>query len=166
LLAHPRWPVKAATLPSQPARLWRPARLRRDKSADAAGRVGADALGEAFSQAMGVSGARAEALHIVADGDHRASRTAELYEALLAVAPTLDPMQSVTRAGEACGEVGFARALLPAVLARAALREAEREDLVALATNVQSPHERVVVALATPMGADTDSGALTEQATA
>jgi hypothetical protein len=112
--------------------------------------VGADVLGEAFTQAMGVSGATPEALHIVADGDHRASRTAELYEALLAVAPALDPMQAVTRAGEACGDVGVARALLPVVLARAALREAEPGQRVALAANVQSPHDRVVVALAVP----------------
>jgi len=84
---------------------------------------------------------------VVSDADHRPSRTSELFEALQAVAPDIDPSQQVTRVGEACGDLGVARALVPTVLACAALRNSDLAQRVAVATHVQSSHERVVVAL-------------------
>lgn len=84
---------------------------------------------------------------MVSDADHRASRTGELYETLQDVLPDLDPVQQVTRVGEACGDLGVARALVPTALACAALRASEQAQRVAVATLVQSSHERVVVAL-------------------
>jgi hypothetical protein len=49
--------------------------------------------------------------------------------------------------GEACGDLGVARALVPTALACAALRNSDQAQRVAVATHVQSSHERVVVAL-------------------
>lgn len=152
LLANAHWPeLRQCAVP--PVRMWRPVRARRDKSADAAGRVGSTALGAALQQAVALNQADKDKLLVVTDADHRASRSAELFEALQDVLPGMDPMLCVTRVGEACGELGLARALVPSALACTALRSGEKPDQVAVATHVQSSHERVVVALA-PWGFD------------
>ncbi|MDE2594357.1 MAG: hypothetical protein KGL57_08970, partial [Burkholderiales bacterium] len=136
-----------AKLPQMPVRLSRPVHLQRDKSADSAGRIGAAALTDAMTQALSVAGmAPSPSLMVVADADHRASRTTELFEALQAVVPGLDPMQNVARAGEALGDVGVARSLLSVALGCAAVWASDGEQ-VALATHVQSTHDRVVLAL-------------------
>lgn len=151
LLANEHWPLQdEPEMP--PVRMWRPVRATRDKSADAAGRVGAAVLGAALQQALALNQADKDSLLVVSDSDHRASRTAELFEALQEVVPGVDPMLAVTRVGEACGDMGLARALVPSALACTALRLDQGPDHVAVATHVQSSHERVVVALA-PWGA-------------
>lgn len=152
LLAHGQWP-DLAEMASPLVRIWRPARTRRDKSADAAGRVGTTALGAALSQALSalpvaLDQGRTEHLLVISDADHRASRAAELFESLQELVPGLDPMLSVVRVGEACGELGLAGALVPVALASAALRSGDGTSQAALAAHVQSSHERVVVALA------------------
>jgi hypothetical protein len=149
LLANAHWPSLAphAGQAMAPVRMWRPVRATRDKSADAAGRVGATVLGAALQQAVALNQADKDSLLVVSDADHRASRSAELFEALQDVLPGVDPMLAVTRVGEACGELGLARALVPSALACTALRSGG-PDQVAVATHVQSSHERVVVALA------------------
>lgn len=152
LLANEHWPLLQAEPDMQPVRMWRPVRATRDKSADAAGRVGAVELGAALQQALALNQADKDRLLVVSDADHRASRTAELFEALQEVIPGVDPMLAVTRVGESCGDIGLARALVPSVLACTALRESGSSDQVAVATHVQSSHDRVVVALA-PWGA-------------
>ncbi|MEN9451110.1 MAG: hypothetical protein RLZZ369_169 [Pseudomonadota bacterium] len=133
---------------AQPAiRLARPVCLRRDKSADALGRVGATTLVETMTQALAVAGvAPSLDLMVVTDADHRASRTSELFEALQTLVPGIDPTVQVTRAGEVLGDVGVARSLLSAALGCAAVWASEGEQ-VALATHVQSSHERVALAL-------------------
>lgn len=146
LLAHPHWPQLRAQMP-EALRLWRPICARRDKSADAAGRIGASTLTAVLTEVLQRTSPSPDGLMVVSDADHRASRTGELYEALQDVAPELDPAQQVTRVGEACGDLGVARALVPAALACAALRASEQAQRVAVATHVQSSHERVVVAL-------------------
>jgi hypothetical protein len=85
-------------------------------------------------------------LMVVTDADHRASRTSELFEALQTLVPGIDPTVQVTRAGEVLGDVGVARSLLSAALGCAAVWASEGEQ-VALATHVQSSHERVALAL-------------------
>lgn len=147
LLANQHWP-DLASLETPPVRLWRPVRTRRDKSADAAGRVGITALSAAIEHAVALSQANKEALLVVSDADHRASRSAELFEALQEVVPGLDPMLAVARVGESCGELGMARALVPSALACASLRADPASGQVALAAHVQSSHDRVVVAMA------------------
>lgn len=146
LLATPHWPGLDTQTPP-PARLFRPVRLRRDKSADAAGRVGASVLQDAMGQALSVCTALpADLLQVVADADHRASRTAEVFEALQDLAPQLDPMLSVTRVGDACGDLGLASALVPVALATG-LAQQDDAPGVTLAVLVQAPHERVALAL-------------------
>lgn len=128
-------------------RMARPVHLRRDKSADAVGRVGAATLAETMTQALSIAGIAPSAdLMVIADADHRASRTSELFEALQTVVPGLDPMAHVARAGEVLGDVGVARSLLSTALGCAAVWASEGEQ-VALAAHVQSSHERVVLAL-------------------
>ena len=146
LLAHPQWPHLRAQMP-EAMRLWRPVCGRRDKSADVAGRIGCTTLTAVLTEVLQRTTPPHESLMVVSDADHRASRTGELFEALQGVAPELDPLQQVTRVGEACGDLGVARALVPTALACAALRASDQAQRVALATHVQSPHERVVVAL-------------------
>ncbi|MDX9844217.1 MAG: hypothetical protein RBT42_10700 [Aquabacterium sp.] len=146
LLAHPQWPHLSTQMP-EAMRLWRPVCRRRDKSADAAGRIGCTTLTAVLTEVLQRSTPPHEGLMVVSDADHRASRTGELFEALQSVAPELDPLQQVTRVGEACGDLGVARALVPTALACAALRQSDQAQRVAVATHVQSPHERVVVAL-------------------
>jgi hypothetical protein len=147
LLASAQWPG-LGRLEAAPIQVWRPVRTRRDKSADAAGRVGTQALRQAIGHAVSQCRATKDSLLVVADADHRASRTAELFESLQDVVPGLDPMLAVTRVGEACGELGMARALAPSALACTALRAAGEPGQVAVAAHVQSSHDRVVVALA------------------
>jgi hypothetical protein len=145
LLASPGWPRLDAMEPL-PAQLLRPLRTRRDKSADATGRASTVALEALLKQATEHTAAQAEHLQLLADSDHRPSRTAELYQALQAVLPEVDPMRQVLRLGDTCGELGMVRALAPLALAWASLREDETQR-VALAALLQSPHERVVIAL-------------------
>jgi hypothetical protein len=146
LLAHPLWPNLPQHMP-EAVRLWRPVSARRDKSADAAGRIGCTTLTAVLTEVLHRTAPPHEAVMVVSDADHRPSRTSELFEALQAVAPDIDPSQQVTRVGEACGDLGVARALVPTVLACAALRNSDLAQRVAVATHVQSSHERVVVAL-------------------
>ncbi len=146
LLVTGQWPGLAQQVPL-PARLFRPVRLRRDKSADASGRVGASVLQDAMGQALSVCAASDnELLQVVADADHRASRTAEVFEALQELAPHLDPMLSVTRVGEACGDQGLAAALVSVALATG-LAQQDDAPGVTLAVLVQATHERVALAL-------------------
>lgn len=152
LLANEHWP-DLALLENPPVRLWRPARTRREKSADAAGRVGTTALSAALNHAVGLQSLSKDVLvqdklMVVSDADQRASRGAELFESLQDALPGLDPMLAVARVGEACGDLGLPGALAPAALACGALRAGDGEGRLALATHVQSSHERVVVALA------------------
>ena len=146
LLLHEQWPGLSAQTPL--ARLHRPVRQIRDKSADALGRIGHVALLQAMTQAVQITGHQAESLNlVVSDGDHRASRTSEVFEAVLALFPDLDPMQGVARAGDSCGDPGLAAAWLPLALAAGALPHRSPEGLT-LAVQVQPSHHRAAVALA------------------
>jgi hypothetical protein len=171
LLGTPHWlglaagEAPGADVPADAVRLLRPLRARRDKSADAQGRLGVQAVAGALQRLGAQHHPDAEALHIVADADHRASRSGELYESVSAVWPAVDPMLAITRVGQGCGDLGVAGALVPCALASAWLRTAESapppgqggEPAVgpgtlvgpmALAMNLQSSHERVIVPLA------------------
>lgn len=127
--------------------LWPAACTARERSADAVGRVDAGPLQSGLQSIADRLRPHAEGdWTLVTDGDHRASRSAEVFEALLAVRPQADPMLSVLRAGDACGDMGLARALVPLALAAAALRLGDATGLT-LALCVQDAHQRVVVPL-------------------
>ena len=131
-------------------RMWQPQVLRRERSADVIGRVDASC-----TQALLHGVAQRLAPHadgdwaLVSDGDHRASRTAEVFEALLAVRPQADPMLSVVRVGDGCGDMGLARSLVSVALASAGLRQGE-PAVMALALLVQDALQRVAVPLTPP----------------
>jgi len=142
----------AHALGRQAVRLGRPILARRDKSADAHGRSSHAVVQAALAQVQARLQPASEALHIVADADHRASRCAEVYEALAEVAPDVDPMLAIARVGVACGDLGVAGALVPAALAAAWARRGEPAasplaEPVTLALHVQASHERVLVPL-------------------
>lgn len=145
LLASQAW-TQLDALEAMPAQLLRPLRACRDKSADAAGRASTVTLEALLKQATEQTVAQAEHLQLLADSDHRPSRTAELYQGLQAVLPEVDPMRQVLRLGDACGELGMVRAVAPLALAWASLQDDDTQR-VALAALLQSPHERVVMAL-------------------
>lgn len=157
LAVHPAWPGLQAADSAWP-RLYRPACLRRDKSADAAGRIGHAELAALLTASWPRLRAPVDAVRIVSDADHRGSRAAELYEGLQSVQPELDPGEQVVRAGVACGDTGAARALLAVTLASAAVRQ-DGPGAAALAILMQSSHERVVVTLDQPADADADANA-------
>lgn len=87
---------------------------QRESSADRHGRAHTATL-----QALLASDDDAAPAWVVSDADHRASRTAELFEALTERLPAIDPMQQVLRLGDACGDLGLARALVCLALASA-----------------------------------------------
>lgn len=152
LLVHPMWP--GLPRDDQPLpRLYRAGCLRRDKSADAAGRVAHNELDALLGALWPRLQAPLEQVQVVTDADHRGSRAAELFQALQTAQPDLDPTEQVVRAGVACGDIGAARALLAVSLAAAAVRQGG-EGTAALAILMQSSHERVVVALAQPAPAE------------
>jgi hypothetical protein len=155
-LASPAWPGLDALDPPV-ARMQRPLMVRRDKSADALGRVGSTVLQQGLRAALEwpcvPAGRVVSPMCLVSDGDHRASRTGELYESLTEVIPTLDPTLSVWRLGDTCGDIGLPGALAPVALAAGLLIESPEPDgaepgwPVAIAACVQSPWQRVVVTL-------------------
>lgn len=161
LLANPAW-VAQAPVPDAPGLGW-PVRGRREQSADRIGRVGAELVGALFRQAMDSAArpieapddaptdAPQDAWWVVSDADHRASRGAELFEAVQSAQPGIDPMSSVIRAGDACGDMGLARALVPVALASSAVRqglspdEGDTASAPALVGLLQCSHSRVVI---------------------
>ncbi len=84
---------------------------RRERSADLHGRVHIGTLLGLLAEAP------SPAERLLTDADHRASRTAEVFEAVTEWAPALDPMQQVLRLGDACGDLGLARGLACLALA-------------------------------------------------
>lgn len=168
LLANPAWLSLHGQhdAPRAPRLGW-PLQARREHSADRIGRVGATTVAELMQQALlpmrtshpqGVM----RPWWVVSDGDHRASRSAELFEAVQAVQPELDPLTHVIRAGDACGDMGLARALVPVALAASAIRQAlspagdAGAAIPALVSLVQCSHNRVLVPL-WPASAEPDA---------
>ncbi len=151
-LANPAWQAWAhaagqSDVPDASPWLWPSERCARERSADAVGRADASGLQRMLQTVADRLAPHAQGdWTLVSDGDHRASRTAEVFEALLAVRPQVDPMLSVLRAGDACGDMGLARALVPVALAAAALRGGDAAGLT-LSLSVQDALQRVVVPL-------------------
>lgn len=92
----------------------------RDKSADAAGRVGPEAAQSVLAQALRAQGlpAGCAPTHLATDADLRPSRSTELYGAVLEHAAHLDVAEDLSVLGVALGDCGFAAA--PLALATAA----------------------------------------------
>jgi hypothetical protein len=133
-----------------------PAAARRQRSADRAGRPGADEFTAAMQQVLTPWARCPENQAAVqggwwclSDADHRPSRTSELFEAFQALQPDGDAMQAVLRLGDAWGDLGIARALVPVAMAASVVRqELKPEDAVdtaaipALVGLLQGSHRR------------------------
>ncbi|MEO8153485.1 MAG: hypothetical protein ABI605_10480 [Rhizobacter sp.] len=130
LLASPAWLAPLDAEPPQ-AHLHRANVMRRDKSADASGRVGPQTVLQAATDALQASGWQpAQIEHLTTDADHRASRTGEVYEALLDLLPDLDTGEQALRLGLGCGDLGVARLLACVALAASQVQESQAPGLV------------------------------------
>ena len=127
----------------------------RQRSADRSGRPGADELTSAMQEALSPWAQGApdqlgqDGWWCLSDADHRPARTSELFEAFQALQPDADAMQSVLRLGDAWGELGMARALVPVVLAANVVRQgaqpaddAAAQPVPALVGLLQGSHRR------------------------
>jgi hypothetical protein len=130
LLASPTWPDMPEAEPAQ-ARLFRANLMRRDKSADASGRVSPQTLLQTATDALKASGwAPAQVEHMTSDADHRASRTSEVYETLQELLPHLDTSEQALRLGVGCGDLGVARLLTCVALTAGQVQESQKPALV------------------------------------
>jgi hypothetical protein len=105
-----------------------PVAAHRQRSADRAGRPGADELAHAIRQALLSAASEPEttqAWWCVGDADHRPGRVGELFEAFQTLQPDGDASLGVHRVGDAWGELGVVRALAPLALAASALRHGQ-----------------------------------------
>ncbi|HEY3300067.1 MAG TPA: hypothetical protein VGJ90_04770 [Methylophilaceae bacterium] len=98
--------------------LHRAAMLRRDKSADATGKIGPDLLLDVIKDALAVSAVDAAAIKVVAaDTDARVSRVTEFFSAINMALPEVDAEQGCLKLQERCGMVGVAAGLASLVYA-------------------------------------------------
>lgn len=147
LLASPTWP-ESDVQDLFAVQLGRPLMARRDKSADAIGRVGPATLKALLEAAAARSPAVADVPPVVvSDADHRGSRAAELFEGVQDALSGVDAATGVVRLGEVCGDLGTAGGLATVALAHAALRQQTSPDATTYAVLVQDSHQRVVVPL-------------------
>lgn len=144
LLASDAWREPAGA-PAPLARLHRTSLVERDKSADASGRISPQALVQAVTDTLQASGVDAATVqHLTTDADHRASRTAEVFETAQQLLPALDTSEHALRLGLGCGDLGIARLPSCVALAAAQVQEAGTAGLVLAA---QSPLHRMAVLL-------------------
>lgn len=138
LLATADWPAQESTADRK--RLRRASLAERSTTADAAGRIGAQALIESIRDALETAGRKPESVQsVVSDLDHRGSRAGEVYEALQQVLPEVDATTSLLRLGVACGDLGLVRLL---ALTHLALGRASAESHAVLAIGVSPQRSR------------------------
>jgi hypothetical protein len=149
LLAPLSWQATAAEGPV--VRLHRPALARRDKSADASGRLAADTLAQALRDALQVAGLAPPQVGLtVSDADQRAERLPELLGATMQVLPDLEPGKGCAQVGAVCGEMGPAGSLACIALAAA---HAAAENVAVVAVSVADAHARLAMAVVPPPAA-------------
>jgi hypothetical protein len=148
LLSSSAWPSPPDAEPPQ-ARLHRANLLRRDKSADASGRVSPQTLLQGATDALQASGWQAaQVQHLTSDTDHRASRTGEVYEALQELLPHLDTSEQALRLGVGCGDLGVTRLLACVALSANQVKESQQPALV---LGAFPAFERFAVVVAPPL---------------
>lgn len=127
------------------AQIGRVALAVRDKSADAAGRIGHETLLEIAQH--GLAGAQIPADDVglvVSDADQRSSRCSECLGALNSLLPELDPAKGLINAGQALGRLSGAGTLVALGISAAAV-EAEEKPVLLMA--VSHATERAAVVL-------------------
>lgn len=148
LLASPAWLSPPEAQPPV-AKLNRASLIKRDKSADANGRVSPQTLQQATTDALQASGWKAEQIqHVTTDADHRASRTGEVYETTQELLPHIDPGEHALRLGVGCGDLGVARLLACVALTAGQVQESKKPALV---LGAFPAHERFAVILTPPV---------------
>jgi len=142
VLAGADWPQAPDTETPMP-HLHRPSLLRRDKSVDASGRVGADIVSQAMTQALAASDLLSEAIcSLACDADQHTARGAELHGGALDQLPHLDSAEDMRLIGTVTGAVGAVSALL--VVACAA-ECAKASGKPCLAVTVGDPFARLAL---------------------
>lgn len=125
------WPV-AGDEPPLP-HLHRPVLAQRDKSIEAAGKVGHQVLEGVLAQTLALGRCGVEALgSLVCDADRHGPRNTELFGAVLAHKLPLDPIEDMQLLGAACGHLGSVGSVAAVALAaqRAAADEEHRPSLI------------------------------------
>ncbi len=131
VLGPASWPV-ASDEPPLP-HLHRPVLAQRDKSIEAAGKVGHQVLEAVLAQTLALGRCSAEALgSLVCDADRHGPRNTELFGAMLAHRLPLDPIEDMQLLGAACGHLGSVGSVAAVALAaqRAAAEEEHRPSLI------------------------------------
>jgi hypothetical protein len=148
LLASPAWLSPPEAQPPV-AKLNRASLIKRDKSADANGRVSPQTLQQATTDALQASGWKpVHVQHVTTDADHRASRTGEVYETTQELLPHIDPGEHTLRLGVGCGDLGVARLLACVALTAGQVQESKKPALV---LGAFLAHERFAVILTPPV---------------
>ena len=161
LLASPAWPSPAEAQPPL-AKLNRASLVKRDKSADANGRVSPQTLQQAATDALQASGWQpAQVQHLTTDADHRASRAGEVFETTQELLPHLDPGEQTLRLGVGCGDIGIARLLACVALTAGQVQESQKPALV---LGAFPTHERFAVVVAPPVAPPEPAAAAPAQA--
>jgi hypothetical protein len=143
MLATGSWPAEAADKPPDKPHLQRMALMRRDKPADAAGRITSDVAERALSDCLKAAQLPNDKLAaLVSDADLRPRTMRELTGALLPAAEHLQLGEDVLALGTACGELGIARPLC--LLSLAAAQAVQLKQPVA-ALAVAPAHERLAL---------------------
>jgi hypothetical protein len=153
LLASSVWPQPANAEPAM-AHMHRASLARRDKSADASGRLTANTLQQVAEAALKVSRIEPTAImHLTTDADHRGSRTGEVYGTMQELLPHLDAATDGLRAGVGCGDLGIVRLLACAALSASKVADSQTPALV---LGVLPAFERFAVVLTPPSSAPSD----------
>lgn len=151
LLATADWPGLDASNPAL-TRMHRIAMTRRDKSADAPGRIDPAMLRRAGHDALEYAGLpAADYAGLVTDADLRATRSTEVTDTVMQLLPDVDAAEQSYRLGLACGDVGLAAGLCCLALASS---HAQTEKKPVLMMSAMHPHDRAAVAI-TPLPAPT-----------
>jgi hypothetical protein len=130
LLASPHWPELPHAEPAS-ARMHLTSLMRRDKAADAQGRISSATLLQATGDALKGSGHEAPQIgYLTSDVDHRGTRTGELFEVLQELLPHLDTNSDVLRLGVGCGDLGISRLLACLALSATQVQSKNKPTLV------------------------------------
>ncbi|HEY4317360.1 MAG TPA: hypothetical protein VGN04_07145 [Herbaspirillum sp.] len=125
------------------ASLHRVAAGRRDKSADAAGRIGSELLSTLAAQAIAAADTAPDAISLlIADSDHRGSRTAELMSLGYAVLPEIDLGSQCVKVAADCGSAGAVSTLTALALAH---QQAGATGLPVLCVSNNDSFERAAI---------------------
>ena len=117
LLAPASWPADPQSDTPKP-HLHRAAVARRDKRIDAPGRLSHDLAQQLVVQAAAAAQHTPDALGaVVNDADQHTARGAELFAAMLAELPKLDPSEDMRMFGHLCGHIGACGTLMAAAMA-------------------------------------------------